>query len=157
VKTTGRVCSSSVQVLEHEYVLSHVMPRDIEWGMRTEWRAEVRLQFADQARTVVDILDAPRLGGGIRHVAEILATYLEEHDPATLIEYGDRLGNRAVFKRLGHIIEATGHGHDDLIEACLSRQSAGISALDPDGPPGGRRYMRWGLRVNVELGPEEPA
>src|SRR5258708_2824934 len=53
VKTTGRVRSSSVQVLEHEYVLSHVMPRDIEWGMRTEWRTEVRLQFADQARTVV--------------------------------------------------------------------------------------------------------
>jgi hypothetical protein len=29
--------------------------------------------------------------------------------------------------------------------------STGISALDPDGPKGGHRVMRWGLRLNVTV------
>jgi len=38
-----------------------------------------------------------------------------------------------------------------LVSACQERVSSGISALDPDGPDGGRRCMRWGLRVNVTV------
>jgi predicted transcriptional regulator of viral defense system len=157
LKTTGRVRASSVGLLDHDYLVTHVFPETMEWGMKTEWRGEFRLQIADPARTVIDILDAPGLGGGIRHGAEILAAYLDDHDPATLIEYGDRLGNRAVFKRLGYIVEVLGQDRDGLIEACRRRVSAGISLLDPDGPPDGRRVAKWGLRINVQLAPEEPA
>jgi predicted transcriptional regulator of viral defense system len=144
-------------VLDHDYLIRHVSTPDMQWGMKTEWHAEIRLRFADPARTVIDILDAPALGGGIRHCAEIVASYLDDHDPALLVEYGDRLGNRAMFKRLGYITEAIGAGHADLVAACRDRVSAGISPLDPDGPEGGRRVMRWGLRVNIRIEPEEPA
>ena len=157
MKTTGRVRASSVRLLDRDYLLSHVSPSDMEWGIQTEWRGEVRLRIADPTRTVIDILDVPRLGGGIRHGAEILAEYLDDHDPGLLIEYGDRLGNRAVFKRLGYIVEVLGKDGDGLIEACREHISAGVSPLDPDGPPVGRRVTRWGLRVNVRIGPEEPA
>ncbi|MGZ6840106.1 MAG: type IV toxin-antitoxin system AbiEi family antitoxin domain-containing protein, partial [Frankiaceae bacterium] len=157
VKTTGRVRASSVRLLDHDYLLTHVPSAGLEWGIETVWRGEMRLCIADPARTVVDILDAPRLGGGIRHVAEILAAYLDDNDPATLIEYGDRLGNRTVFKRLGYIMEVLGQDPVGVIAACRVRVSAGISPLDPDGPSRGRRVTRWGLRVNVRLGPEEPS
>lgn len=156
LKTTRRVRASSVTLLDHDYLVSHVLPPNMEWGMKSEWRGEVRLRIADPARTVVDILDAPRLGGGIRHAAEIVTTYLEDHDPATLIESAERLGNRAVFKRLGYIVEVVG-GDRGLIDACQARVSAGISSLDPDGPPGGRRLAKWGLRVNVEVAREQPS
>jgi len=156
LKTTGRVRSSSVRVLDHDYIVKHVSPADMEWGTKTEWRAEVRLRFADPARTVIDILDAPALGGGIKHASEIIGAYLDDGDPALLIDYGDRLGNRAVFKRLGYIVETLEIGHSDLVEACKERVSAGVSMLDPDGPEGGRRVMRWRLRVNVRIGPEDP-
>jgi len=76
-------------------------------------------------RTVVDILDTPRLGGGIRHGAEILGSYLDDHHPATLVEYGDRLGNRTVFKRLGYLVEALEQDHAELVAACRERVSAG--------------------------------
>lgn len=155
LKTTGRVRASSVRLLDHDYLLSHVSPEAMEWGLKTEWRGEVRLRMADPARTVVDILDAPRLGGGIRHAAEILAAYLDDHDATTLVEYGDRLGNRSVFKRLWYIVEAIELDHGDLIAACRERVSAGISLLDPDGPKVGRRVTRWGLRINVRVEPEE--
>ena len=143
LKTTSRVRASNVRLLDHDYLISSTNDADMRWGMKSQWRHESRLRFADPARTVVDILDAPRLGGGMRHGAEILAAYLDEHDPTTLLDYGDRLGNRALFKRLGYIIEAMGMDLPRILGACQERVSAGISALDPDGPPGGRSNTRW--------------
>lgn len=156
VKTTGRVRASSVRVLDHEYLVTHASPDALTWGMKTEWRDEIRLRFADPGRTVIDILDTPRLGGGIRHGAEILSSYLDNHDPAVLVDYGDRLGNLAVFKRLGYIADILGRD-GGLVAASRERISAGISLLDPDGPRTGRTLSRWGLRINVALAQEEPA
>ncbi len=151
LKTSGRVRGSPIRLLDHDYVVNHVPPDVLTWGMKTEWVADTRLRFADPARTVVDILDTPRLGGGIRHGSEVLVAFLDEHDWRRLVEYGDRLGNRAVFKRLGYLVETLGVDRDDLLSACRARVSSGISALDPDGPLGGRRVMRWSLRVNVTI------
>ncbi len=156
LKTTGRVRASSVLVLDHQYLVTHVGPAALEWGVKTEWHDDVRLHIADPARTVIDILDAPRLGGGIRHGAEILSAYLDQHDPSILVSYGDRLGNLAVFKRLGYIVETLGLT-PELVAASRDRISAGISLLDPDGPRIGRTVSRWGLRINVVLAKEEPA
>lgn len=118
-------------------------------GLANEWNDGERLRFADAARTVVDILDSPKLGAGIRHSAEILASYLDDHDPASLLAAADRLDNGAVFKRLGYLIEQLDLGHGDLVAACQDRMTAGISALDPAAVAGGQREPRWGLRVNV--------
>lgn len=157
LKTTARVRSSSVRMLDHDYLVSSVSEVDMTWGMKTQWRAESRLRFADPGRTVIDILDSPRLGGGMRHAAEILAAYLDEYDFETLVEHGDRLDNRAVFKRLGYAAEALGRDLPELVAACHDRVSAGVSALDPDGPAGGRVVTRWNLRVNATLAATEPS
>lgn len=157
LKTTARVRSSKVSLLDHAYLVAHATETALSWGTKSEWQDGTRLRFADPARTVIDALDDPRLAGGIRHAAEITDAYLDEHDPLTLLDYGDRLGNRTVFKRLGYIVEALGRDRPDLITACQAHVSAGISALDPQGPKGGRRSMRWGLRVNVSITPVEPA
>ena len=47
------------------------------------------------------MLDEPRSGGGIRHVADCLQVYFESEqaDVPKLTEYASRLGNGAVFKR----------------------------------------------------------
>ena len=157
LKTTERVRASSTRLLDHDYLLSHVSPEALEWGLKTEWRGEVRLRLADPSRAVIDTLDTPRLGGGIRHSAEILAAYFDDHDPATLVEYGDHLGNRTVFKRLGYLVETLELDHPELVSACRERVSAGMSLLDPDGPKDGPRVSRWGLRINVRLQPVEPS
>ena len=115
------------------------------------------MQIADPARTVIDILDTPALGGGIRHCAEILAAYLEENDWQTLVEYGDRLGNRAVFKRLGYLLEAAELERTELVDECRQRISAGISLLDPGAPASGPRISRWRLRANVAVARDEPS
>jgi predicted transcriptional regulator of viral defense system len=149
LRTSERVRTSTARLLDHDYLVGHASDDNLAWGLTTVWRDDVRLQFADPARTIVDILDTPNLGGGIRHGAEVLVAYLADHDPRLLVEFGDRLGNRAVFKRLGYLVDALGLGQTELIAACEERVSSGISVLDPDGPPGGHRIMRWGLRVNA--------
>jgi predicted transcriptional regulator of viral defense system len=156
LKTAERVRASQARLLDHDYLLAHASDDTLRWGLRTEWHGDARLRFADPARTVIDVLDDPKLAGGIRHAAEITGSFLDEHAPGTLVEYGDRTGNRAVFKRLGYIVEALGRDAPGLVKACRDRVSAGVSALDPDGPEGGRRTMRWGLRVNVAIVAQEP-
>jgi predicted transcriptional regulator of viral defense system len=157
VKTTQRVRRSQVRLLDSDYLLMHVAEDRLTWGMRLTWHEEVRLQIADPTRTIVDILDTPRIGGGIRHAAETLDAYLDTNDSARLIEYAERLGNRAVFKRLGYLTETLGRDEPELIAACQARLSAGIALLDPDAPPGGPRIPTWGLRANVRVTPQSPS
>jgi predicted transcriptional regulator of viral defense system len=157
LKTSGRVRRESVALLEHDFLVKHAAAEAMAWGLKSDWLGEVRLRFADAARTVVDILDDPRLGGGIRHAAEILVAFLDDNATDLLIDYGDRLGNRAVFKRLGYLLEVLMKADESTIAACHERVSAGIALLDPSGPPGGKHVTRWGLLVNVRVQSEEPA
>jgi predicted transcriptional regulator of viral defense system len=157
VRSAARVRRGSAHLLGFEYLLGHVSSEDTSWGLKTMWHQEVRLHVADPARTVVDILDRPKIGGGIRHAADILQSYLENQDPMQLVAYGDKLGNRTVFKRLGYLVEALELDAPLLVDACLERRSAGVPALYPDGPDGGTRDTRWQLRLNVRVAPEVPS
>jgi predicted transcriptional regulator of viral defense system len=151
IKTTQRVRQSAQSLLDNEFLVGHSAPEHLEWGMRREWREERRIRIADPARAVVDMLDDPRLGAGIRTVAECLDAYLADEDPATLVSHAERLGNRTVFKRLGYLGERLLVG-EELLAACEDKLSEGFSALDPTQAKGGSRSQRWRLIVNVQLG-----
>ena len=111
------------------------------------------MQVSDPSRTVVDILDDPKLGGGMRNVAEVVTAYFEsEHcREGLLLEYAERLGNRVVFKRLGYLTETLNLGTESLVSSCLVHKSKGLSQLDPSIKHTGRITKRWGLCVNVEI------
>ena len=134
-----------------------VVDKDKIFGIETVWRGRTRVYVSDPTRTLVDLLDDPYIGGGIRHIAEILKGYLshEKRNAPLLLEYAHKLGNRAVFKRLGYLLETMGTGEGTLIEACRKAVSAGISLLDPSAPRKGRFLRRWNLRVNVVLDLDE--
>jgi predicted transcriptional regulator of viral defense system len=160
---TGR----SVRRSEVSYpgVQLHVTSRSpaLIFGTVGVWRNSTRVDVSDPSRTIVDVLDDPRLGGGLRHSADALHEYMlsEHRDDVRLIDYGDRLGNRTIFKRLGYLLESreapAGIDASSLIAACLDRRSAGLTALDPANTSRGRIVRRWGLRVNIDLGPAEAA
>jgi len=127
--------------------------RDKIFGTETVWRGQTRVFVSDPARTMVDILDDPKIGAGIRHITDILRSYLlhERRNDSLLLEYAHKLGNRTVFKRLGYLLEAMKVDDTTLIEACHKAMSSGISLLDPSAPRKGRFVRRWNLRVNVAL------
>ena len=47
---------------------------------RTVWRGGTKVQVSDPHRTIIDMLDEPSTGGGIRHVDDCLGVYLERPD-----------------------------------------------------------------------------
>jgi predicted transcriptional regulator of viral defense system len=123
------------------------------FGLRSIWRATARLAVSDPSRTLIDVLDDPANGGGIRHIAEIVDAYFrsEHRQDEELIAYGERFGNRAIFKRLGYVIEARDIDAPVVVTACAARISRGISVLDPGIPSAGPIRTRWNLRINAEI------
>lgn len=128
---------------------------EVLFGTRKVWRSRERVDVSDPTKTIVDVLDDPSIGGGIRNVADILDVYLsgDLRDDELLVGYADRLGNRTVFKRLGYLLEALAIDAPDLVETCLARRSAGIGKLDPSIQGGGHITKRWGLRANAQIQP----
>lgn len=123
------------------------------FGLAPAWRGSHRVEVTDPTRTIIDLLANPSWGGGIRHVSAIVEEYFasKHRKDGDLLAYGDSLGTRSVFKRLGYLIELAGVPADDLLANCLRRRSAGVNALDPTVKVGGRTLARWGLRLNVDL------
>ena len=129
------------------------------FGTRSKWRDGVRVKVSDPSRTVVDILDDPSIGGGIRHVFSVVANYFdsEHRDEGQLVDYAKKLGNRTVFKRLGYLIELQGIAAPETTHACRRMLSSGLSPLDPSVRAKGKVVKRWNLRANVSLSPGETA
>lgn len=128
------------------FTLKHV-PIKRQFGTTIVWRGKTKVAVSDVHRTVIDMLDEPAMGGGVQHVADCLHAYLRRKDrnDEKLIDNADRLANRAVFRRLGFLLEAE-EGTEALREACRTRLSAGTAKLDPAaGAP--RLVTRWGLWV----------
>jgi predicted transcriptional regulator of viral defense system len=131
VVVTGQTVRTKNQVRHGaQFTLKHVKPEKI-FGTKSVWRGQTKILVSDVHRTIIDMLDDPAIGGGIQHVADCLRIYLKRPDRnnGTLIEYGARLGNRAVFKRLGFLAEL--NGATELATACKERLSQGTAKLDP--------------------------
>jgi predicted transcriptional regulator of viral defense system len=118
------------------------------FGLKPLWRGKVKVNVSDPTRTVVDLLDTPALGGGIRSVLDILTSYFgsAHRDPQLLIRYADQLGNKAVFKRLGFLAATFAPNEAEIVAECRKRLSAGNAKLDPKLPRG-RIVTVWRLQV----------
>ena len=74
-----------------------------------------------------------KLGGGLRSTVDVFKNYMasENKDIGLLIEYADQLGNGAVFKRLGFLLEKFTGDEQVFIEQCRERLTKGNAKLDP--------------------------
>lgn len=146
VMTTQPVRAKSQQRHGAQFTLKHVRPDRI-FATKTVWRGQTRIALSDIHRTIIDMLDDPAIGAGIQHVTDCLTAYFDrkDRDDEKLIAYADRLGNGAVFKRLGFLAER-GHGTSPLIEACRARLTKGNAKLDP-ALSCRRLISRWHLFV----------
>ena len=148
VVMTGRPVREKVQRRHGaDFALKHIR-EDLIFGTKAVWRGSTRIAVSDVHRTIVDMLDDTQLGAGVQHVSDCLTAYLdrEDRDFDKLLAYAERVGNGAVFKRLGFLAERGARDVPDLIEACRKRLSQGNAKLDPRLPC--RRIVsRWRLLV----------
>ena len=103
------------------------------FGTKAVWRGTVRVDVSTPTRTLLDMLDDPALGGGMRSVSEMLRNYLrsDSRDLHELMTLADRLGNKTVYKRLGFLLEHLAPEEEVVLAQCRKRLSAGDSRLDP--------------------------
>lgn len=132
VMTTQKLRNRSPNIKGTNFLLRTILERAM-FGLKTVWRGQVKVSVSDPTRTIVDMLNDPKLGGGLRSTVDVLLNYLrsEKKDVKLLTEYGDRLKNGAVFKRLGFLLERFASEEVNLINECRTRMTKGNTKIDP--------------------------
>ena len=135
VFTTRRIAKKRVNAQGATFLLRNVKAKRL-FGLKTLWRGSVKVSISDAVRTLVDMIAAPEVGGGIDHVTDCLTSYLatKTADRDLLIRYAEQFDNGVVFKRLGYLAETRLHD-DKLAAECRSRLTLGYARLDPALPP----------------------
>lgn len=153
VFTTAPIRERRLTIDRTTFVLRKI-PERLLFGTRNVWRKDTRVMVSDPSRTLADILDDPKWGGGIRHVAQVVDAYLssEHRDEILLLDYLKRVENSAAAKRLGYLLDARLARTSSLVDGLRPLITSGFALLDPSIPPRGSFVSKWMIRVNVELG-----
>lgn len=150
VFTASSIRERHVTIDDTEFALRKI-PKTRFFGTQPVWRRDIPTKISDPTHTIIDVLDAPEWGGGIRHVTQVLRAYVssKHYDEGLLIDYLKWVGNYAIAKRLGYLLETTHTGSDSLVKKLLPLLSKGYALLDPSVPAKGPYVARWNIRVNV--------
>ncbi len=129
------------------FVIRTIKPEAV-FGTKPVWRGQVKVDVSDPTRTVLDLLNDPSMGGGLRPTVDVIRNYLgsKSQDLGLLIEYARRLGNGAVFKRLGFLLERLAPDKTEIISECRRLATTGNAKLDPS-LKSVRLVTRWRLWV----------
>jgi len=147
VATTKR--AKSREVLSTRYYFVTLSKRKF-FGFEPTAVGTHRINISDREKTLADALDHPEYCGGISEVAKSLCNAKEKVSIEKTVSYAETMGNTAIVKRLGFLLESLGI---DTYPQVLSRMgemiSTGMSALDPTRPRKGVYNTKWNLLLNV--------
>ena len=159
VVSTRRPRKRTVKAGGVEFNVKTVLEQSM-FGIQEIWRSNVKVAVSTPAKTIVDMLDDPAIGGGIRPVDDVLAAYRRSKyfNAEDLAAVCNRFDSGAVFKRLGYLLERSFPDEKALIELCLEKMSKGNAKLDP-GLTCPRLSTKWRLWVpdNTPLRQVTPA
>ena len=136
-------------ILGVTYKIVSLKPDKI-FGVMKEWIDEIPFSVTDREKTIIDGLDLPQYVGGISEIMKALTASWKMLDEKKLRKYAAEIGNSAVAKRLGFIMETLGLGDVKALRTETTR-APGFSSLDPTMPKHGKYNRRWGLLVNAEI------
>jgi predicted transcriptional regulator of viral defense system len=147
VMTTKKPRNRQPSINGTAFVVRTILPESL-FGTKPVWRGQVKVSVSDPTRTVLDLLDDPNLGGGLRPTVDVLQTYLKSKskDLGLLVSYAERLRSGAVFKRLGFLLERIAPDEKATIEACRARLTTGNVKLD-SSLPAKRLATGWRLWI----------
>ena len=150
VATDHPVRNTTRRALGFDFRIVSVRPKKF-FGISKHWINEQPFLITDKEKTIIDGLDLPQHVGGVGEIAKALGQAWDELDEAKLREYAAKIGNTAVAKRLGFLMESLGLGNPETLREVVSL-APGFSPLDPTLPKKGKHTRRWGLLINVEVG-----
>lgn len=145
---TPRRINGKLQIAGGSSFLISKITKNKMFGLKTVWIEQVKVQVSDPHKTIVDMLNNPETGGGMRQALDFFKNYLASSiaDLKILISYADRMHNRTIFKRLGFFLSLINSNEIEIIELCRQKISKGYSQLDPQ-VKGLRVVRKWGLWI----------
>ena len=119
------------------------------FGTKPLWRGSTKILVSDPHKTMLDVIDDPVIGAGLQHTLDCLREYARRFDSqaarATLLDYAARIGNGALYKKLGYLAERLGF-EKAFINSCRDRITKGYSFLDKNAKDP-MLVTRWRLWV----------
>ena len=119
------------------------------FGFEDIWIQDKKVRMAGREKMLIDCLDRPDLCGGFVEATKGLWNSRNELNFSLLVRYALRMGNGAVCKRLGYLLEFFKLGMPANLHRLKRGIRTGYSLLDPTLTGTGRYLSQWNLRVNV--------
>ena len=120
------------------------------FGFEKEIVSNSTVNVSDREKTLADCLDHPEYCGGISEVAKSLWNARDEISMEKLVDYSLRMGNSAILKRLGFLLEIMQIDvPEQLMKQIRKQLKKGYVLLDPLEEKQGRYSTKWKLLVNV--------
>ena len=103
------------------------------FGLKTLWIGSKKVRISDPSKTMIDLLDDPKIVGGITIITDFFSEYIdsEHYDFDLLIQYAHQMNNKTIFKRLGLIYESMFKANEEVLSILLKNISSGFSEFDP--------------------------
>ena len=132
-----------------KFNLKTIKPYKI-FGLKTVWRNTTKIKVSNPTKTIIDFLDDPVFGGGIRVIEDFFIEYWksEHRDIGLLIQYAKKMKNKTIFKRLGFLLESRNLVDSNVIESLRKKISSGYSEFDPSIKS--KHILRkWNLKISL--------
>ena len=149
VATNHPVYHSQRESLGISFRIVSVRPTKF-FGIVQDWVNEQPFWITDKEKTIIDGFNLPEYVGGIGEIAKALSGSWSRLSEAKLREYAGKIGNSAVAKRLGFLMETLGLGDPEALRKAVP-PAQGFLSLDPTLPKRGKYNRRWGLLMNAEI------
>ena len=148
VRTSKRTAFGTTEHQGVNFFVKHI-PEDQIFGTKTIWRDQIKISVSDPYKTILDIIDDPYLGAGLQHTVDCLKEfkllYGQQSDLDKLLACAKRIGNGALFKKLGFLAEVLGF-EQTFIDECANKLTAGYAQLDKTAA-GRSLVTRWRLWI----------
>jgi predicted transcriptional regulator of viral defense system len=123
------------------------------FGVKTQDRSGVAVRVTSLERTLVDVLDRPRLGGGWEEIWRSLES-VEYFDLEAIVEYALLLDNATTIAKVGYFLDRhreTLMVEDAHLEPLKKRRPKRPHYMDRSRRSRGRSVVEWNLVVPAAL------
>ncbi len=147
VATTRRTKNREVLNVKYNFV---TLSKRKFFGFEPAAVSTYKINISDREKALMDALDHPEYCGGIPEVAKSLLNAKEKVSMEKIVNYAERMGNTAIVKRLGYLVESLNISVDpEILSKMRGMISPGMSALDPTCSKKGTYSTRWNLLLNI--------
>ena len=115
--TTRLIRERNQNILGVQFKIKTIKPARF-FGTFVVWKEQTKTLVSDPSRTIVDLLDDPLIGGGFLQAIDVFKSYMaSDHKKISiLVDYAKKIGNKAVYKRLGYLCEILFPNEKELIQ-----------------------------------------